>query len=98
MSSVVSCSLFSPVLPSPLVCSPLLSYFLAGGLRLEGASNIVFTQGDLDPWMPAGVAPTSSTASPTLQLDRSVVSVVVERGGHHLDLFWPTEEDPQSVR
>ena len=69
-----------------------------GGLRLEYATNIVFTQGDLDPWMPAGVPATTSTTSSNLQLENSVVSVVIEMGGHHLDLFWPTEEDPQSVR
>ena len=71
---------------------------------------MVFTQGDLDPWMPAGVPPTTSSPSSSstsqeqqaegsqYQLERSVVSVVIEQGGHHLDLFWPTNEDPQNVR
>ena len=26
------------------------------------------------------------------------VQVSIDMGGHHLDLFWPTEQDPQSVR
>jgi hypothetical protein len=76
----------------------LCCYVIVGGLRLEYASNIVFSQGDLDPWMPAGVSPTVSATGSALQLDNSLVSVVIEMGGHHLDLFWPTDEDPESVR
>lgn len=87
-----------------------------GGTRLQYASNLVYSNGNLDPWSPAGVtadaqrAPhgasrskasstsTSSSTSKSLSDDGSVVSVVIDMGGHHLDLFWPTEQDPQSVR
>jgi len=63
-----------------------------GGTRMQYASNIVYSNGNLDPWMPAGVAQTENSN------DGSVVSLIIEMGGHHLDLFFPTEEDPESVR
>jgi hypothetical protein len=69
-----------------------------GGLRTQYASNIVFTNGDLDPWSPAGVTPSSSVRSRSLSQDESVVSLMIAMGGHHLDLFWSDENDPQSVR
>lgn len=77
-----------------------------GGTRLQYASNIVYSNGNLDPWSPAGVtaAPTSTKPSTeavetkALSDDGSVVSVTIDMGGHHLDLFWPTEQDPASVK
>lgn len=80
-----------------------------GGTRMQYASNIVYSNGNLDPWSPAGVALTESpaahkapasrrTTAKRLSKDGSVVSVLIDMGGHHLDLFWPTDQDPQSVR
>mmetsp|Transcript_2508 Transcript_2508/g.5510 ORF Transcript_2508/g.5510 Transcript_2508/m.5510 type:complete len:590 (-) Transcript_2508:204-1973(-) len=89
-----------------------------GGTRIQYASNIVFSNGDLDPWSPAGVQARSSGDrgggrgtdsrdssrdsstgnSASLSNDGSVVSLSIAMGGHHLDLFWPTDSDPQSVR
>jgi lysosomal Pro-X carboxypeptidase len=40
----------------------------------------------LDPWTAAGV---------TNNVSDSVVSVLLKYGGHHLDLFFPSENDPQ---
>jgi hypothetical protein len=62
-----------------------------GGEHMQYASNIVFTNGDLDPWSPAGVKLVDGE-------DRSLVSLTIDQGGHHLDLFWPTGNDPDSVR
>jgi hypothetical protein len=64
-----------------------------GGKRLQYASNIVFSNGNLDPWNPAGVIGNSS-----LSQDSSILSLLIDMGGHHLDLFWPTDSDPESVR
>jgi hypothetical protein len=75
-----------------LVGVPQKSDTVYGGERMQYyASNIVFTNGDLDPWSPAGVKLVDGK-------DRSLVSLTIDQGGHHLDLFWPTDDDPDSVR
>lgn len=65
-----------------------------GGTRLKYATNIVFSNGNLDPWYPAGV---SSELLLSIGTDSTVVSILIDQGGHHVDLFEATEEDPDSV-
>jgi len=61
-----------------------------GGRALAKAmSNVVFSNGDMDPWMPGGVAESPS---------ESLVALLVEGGGHHLDLMFSNSADPDSVR
>ena len=55
-------------------------------------SNIVFTNGNLDPWYAGGV-----TFNATGAVDNGVVAVVIEGGAHHLDLRFSNDADPQSV-
>lgn len=62
-----------------------------GGERLDGASNIVYSNGNLDPWSAGGVQTNVSTA-------RDVVAVVIDQGAHHLDLRAPNSADPESVK
>ena len=59
-----------------------------GGRRMESASNIVFSNGGLDPWRSGGVLSTPSD---------SLVAVQIPEGAHHLDLMFSNEKDPESV-
>ena len=59
-----------------------------GGKDIGTASNIVFSNGLLDPWSSAGVLKNVSD---------TVLAVIIDLGGHHLDLFFPTDADPESV-
>ena len=77
-----------------------------GGTRMAGRSNILFTNGLLDPWSAGGVyarghfpRPRSGSGSSPVErhnvtADGSVVSVTLDLGGHHLDLMFSDERDP----
>lgn len=62
-----------------------------GDAQLKYATNIVFSNGLLDPWSSGGVRELPSGASPSLKI------VTIEEGAHHLDLFFSHELDPESV-
>ncbi|KAL1455742.1 hypothetical protein WDU94_009812 [Cyamophila willieti] len=68
--------------------SPKIAEKLYGGLRIEAASNIIFSNGLLDPWSGAGVLHNVSS---------TVVSIIIPEGAHHLDLRAANKEDPHSV-
>ncbi|XP_036419132.1 lysosomal Pro-X carboxypeptidase isoform X1 [Colossoma macropomum] len=59
-----------------------------GGKNIGSHSNIVFSNGGLDPWMSGGV---------TKNLSDSLVAIVIPDGAHHLDLRYNNEYDPQTV-
>ena len=59
-----------------------------GGRDITSASNIVFSNGLLDPWHGGGVL---HDLSPTL------VALIIPEGAHHLDLMFSNENDPPSV-
>ncbi|KAL3139915.1 hypothetical protein ABBQ38_004205 [Trebouxia sp. C0009 RCD-2024] len=59
-----------------------------GGRKIGTASNIVFSNGLLDPWHGFGVLEDVSD---------SVVAVVIPEGAHHLDLMFSNPLDPPSV-
>lgn len=58
------------------------------GANISSASNIIFSNGDLDPWGPGGV---HTSPAPSL------VALEVKGGAHHLDLRGSNPKDPQSV-
>ncbi|KAI9994151.1 hypothetical protein PInf_016716 [Phytophthora infestans] len=68
---------------------PRWAQFEFGGMKaLRAASNIVFSNGNFDPWSGLGVLES---------LSPSVVAVPVPGGAHHLDLFFTHPSDPPAV-
>ncbi len=93
------------------------SYY--GGIRIGRLSNIIFSNGLLDPWSGAGVYFPSKIGNQYSQpsncqindhddnvieydckmvqnitRDGSVVALLLDLGGHHLDLMYSAKEDP----
>ena len=63
-----------------------------GGLEgVKRATNIVFSNGLLDPWSSGGVLQNVSGA------DESVVAIQLPSGAHHSDLFFSNEKDAADV-
>ena len=59
-----------------------------GVKNIPASSNIVFANGLLDPWHSGGILS---------NLSDSLIALIIPEGGHHLDLFFPTPQDPPSV-
>jgi len=70
------------------VPQPDLANSLYGGRNLASASNIVFSNGLLDPWSSGGVLKSSPGG---------VVAIIIPEGAHHLDLRGSNPSDPVSV-
>jgi len=70
-----------------VVPRPNMANLMYGGRDLEAASNIVFSNGLLDPWSSGGI----------LKAHGTVVTVIIPEGAHHLDLRASNPGDPQSV-
>lgn len=60
-----------------------------GGKDIASHSNIIFSNGGLDPWSAGGV---------TYNISESLVSILIPDGAHHLDLRYSNDQDPPSVR
>ncbi|NXU81730.1 PCP carboxypeptidase, partial [Oreotrochilus melanogaster] len=60
-----------------------------GGKNISSHSNIIFSNGGLDPWSAGGV---------TQNITDSLVAIVIPEGAHHLDLRSRHPLDPKSVQ
>ena len=70
-----------------------------GGVHLEGASRILFTNGDLDPWSGGGVNASVLGGLYGVDNARGVVALLMEGAAHHLDLRGRNDSfDPESVQ
>jgi lysosomal Pro-X carboxypeptidase len=59
-----------------------------GGFNISAHSNIIFSNGNLDPWHAGGILTTIKPSLPAIMIDQ---------GAHHLDLRFASANDPQSV-
>ncbi len=60
-----------------------------GGFDIGSGSNIIFSNGLLDPWHTSGI---------TESLSDSLVAIVIPESAHHLDLRGPNPNDPSYVK
>lgn len=67
---------------------PDLIQTMYGGKNITAHSNIIFSNGLLDPWHGGGVLQS---------LSDSLVALTISQGAHHLDLRAPHSDDPEQV-
>ncbi|GFY71245.1 lysosomal Pro-X carboxypeptidase [Trichonephila inaurata madagascariensis] len=66
-----------------------VSYIMYGGKDITASSNIIFTNGRLDPWYGGGILQS---------LSDTLIAIVIEDAAHHLDLRSSNAADPDSVK
>ena len=70
-----------------------------GGVHIESASRILFSNGALDPWSGGGVNDTALGGEYSTSNTRGVVALMMDNAAHHLDLRGSNATyDPQSVQ
>jgi len=61
---------------------------MLGGKRIDQASNILFSNGEYDPWHNGGIL---------ANLSDTVVAVVIPNGAHHIDLMFSDPADTADI-
>ena len=59
---------------------------------VKSTHNIIFSDGEKDPWRVGGVPSNSKDIG-----DGSVIHILIEGGAHHQDLRFGSKEDPTTV-
>lgn len=85
--------------------STWLETYYGEGSNMEGHSNIIFSNGLLDPWSAGGVyaeSPWDSNSpynGPSIQniTENDIIALIIEYGGHHTDLMYSSKSDPDCV-
>jgi lysosomal Pro-X carboxypeptidase len=72
-----------------MVTPLLLRMMITTCLHCRGVTNIVFSNGQLDPWSVFGVLEDVSD---------TVVAVIIPDGAHHLDLMYSRPDDSNELR
>ena len=60
--------------------------FTTGSVR-----NVVFSNGELDPWRGGGIQDINDT-------EKNIYSIIVPESGHHIDLFFSNANDTDAIR
>ena len=68
-----------------------------GGRRLRALSNVVWSNGALDPWSRLGVNRDTDFLG-ALDSSRGLEAVRLPNGAHHLDFFWSRDDDDEDTR
>jgi len=80
-----------------------LNAYFGGKAAVDDASNIVFSNGLLDPWSAAGVyaddaplrpGPYDGSLVQDIDAGRDLTALIIPLGGHHLDLMFMDDNDP----
>jgi len=73
-----------------------------GATPAAAVSNVVFSNGKLDPWSRQGVLPPSTCSADELGVTAADIgdgslALLIDKSAHHLDLFFANPQDPPSV-
>jgi len=84
----------------PVTSDPYSTWLTAyyGGKNISAHSNIVWSNGALDPWSGQGVYPPGGGPGgamiQSVNKDASQIALVLDLGAHHLDLMFSDNRDP----
>ena len=70
----------------------LAESFGNGAQLVKATHNIIFSDGEKDPWRVGGVPDDAASIG-----DGTVVHLLIEEGAHHQDLRFASEKDPEAV-